>query len=61
MAQGGMTSAQTVETIITAKQIELAEERERKKLEVAATHDENLKRAVEENRKTHENQQLRNV
>lgn len=61
MAQGGMTNAQTLEAIITAKQKELAEERERMKLEVAAKHDENLKRAVEENRKTHENQQLRKV
>lgn len=50
-----------MEAILTAKQKERAQELERKKLEVAAEHDKELRKAAEEHRALHEDKKLRKV
>ena len=58
-AQSGLTSAEAVEAIVMAKQKERLEELEGIKLQVAAEHDEELRRATEEHRVLHEGNQRR--
>lgn len=54
-----MTSAEAVEAIVSAKQQERLRELERKRLEVAAQHDRELRQAAEEHRAIHDDNQLR--
>ena len=58
-AQSDLTSAEAVEAIVTAKHKERLEELEGIKLQVAAEHDEKLRRAAEEHRVLHEGNQRR--
>ncbi|CAM9426212.1 unnamed protein product, partial [Pylaiella littoralis] len=57
--QGDVTSAEAVEAIVSTKQQERLRELERKRLEVAAQHDRELRQAAEEHRAIHDDNQLR--
>eukprot|EP00904_Undaria_pinnatifida_P011356 jgi/Undpi1/7350/HiC_scaffold_22.g09823.m1 len=59
--QSDLTSAEAVEAIVTAKHKERLEELEGKKLQVAAEHDAELRRAAEEHRVLHEENQRRKI